>query len=93
MSEQTKVTGGISFPMALGLVFITLKLAGIGVVASWSWWWVLSPIWIPFAILAGGVVVVFVVAVFAFIVSETVRAIRRKQAHHPVVHPSSSPLQ
>lgn len=39
-----------AFLPALLLVFIILKLTGIGVVASWSWWWVLSPIWAPFAI-------------------------------------------
>jgi hypothetical protein len=32
------------------LIFLTLKLAGIGVVANWSWWWVFSPIWILFAL-------------------------------------------
>lgn len=42
-----------SFPIlgVLGLIFVTLKLAEIGVVATWSWWWVLSPFWIPLAIL------------------------------------------
>jgi hypothetical protein len=30
----------------LTLIFLTLKLAGLGVVADWSWWWVFSPIWI-----------------------------------------------
>ena len=42
----------ISFPILgiLGLIFVTLKLAEIGVVATWSWWWVLSPFWIPLAI-------------------------------------------
>jgi len=39
--------GGIGFCSLLAIVFITLKLAGIGAVASWSWWWVLSPLWIP----------------------------------------------
>jgi len=34
----------------LGLIFVTLKLAGIGVVATWSWVWVLSPFWIPLTI-------------------------------------------
>ena len=38
-----------SFPLftILFLIFLTLKLAGIGAVASWSWWWVTSPLWIP----------------------------------------------
>lgn len=31
----------------LGIVFIVLKLVGV---ISWSWWWVLAPFWIPFAI-------------------------------------------
>jgi hypothetical protein len=28
------------------LIFLVLKLAEVGVVATWSWWWVFSPIWI-----------------------------------------------
>ena len=31
----------------LVVVFITLKLIGV---ISWSWWWVLAPIWVPMAI-------------------------------------------
>lgn len=50
--DKSKTT---SFPLLgiLGLIFVTLKLAGIGVVATWSWWWVLSPFWIPLAIVLG----------------------------------------
>ena len=36
--------GGMNFLEALMLVFIILKLCKI---ITWSWWWVLSPIWIP----------------------------------------------
>ena len=35
--------GGIGFVGLLTVVFITLKLTNT---ISWSWWWVLSPIWI-----------------------------------------------
>lgn len=38
---------GIGFVGLLTIVFITLKLLGV---IDWSWWWVLSPIWIVFAI-------------------------------------------
>ena len=31
------------------LVFVVLKLTETGVVATWSWWWVLAPIWGVFA--------------------------------------------
>lgn len=48
-----------SFPILgiLGLIFVTLKLAGIGVVAAWSWWLVLLPFYIPIVVLG----VVFIV--------------------------------
>lgn len=32
----------------LGITFIILKLTGT---IDWSWWWVLSPFWIPLAII------------------------------------------
>jgi len=46
-----------SFPIAgiLGLIFITLKLTGH---IAWSWWWVLSPFWIPFLLAAVFVTIV-----------------------------------
>ncbi len=40
---MNKKGGGISFLGLLTVVFITLKLCGI---ITWSWWWVLSPLWI-----------------------------------------------
>ena len=40
-------SGGIGFCGLLAIVFITLKLLGY---ITWSWWWVLAPIWIPFLI-------------------------------------------
>ena len=45
----------VSFPVLaiLGLIFVTLKLGEIGVVATWSWWWVLSPFWIPVSLVLG----------------------------------------
>lgn len=39
--------GGISFLGLLAVLFIALKLLGK---ITWSWLWVLSPIWIPAAI-------------------------------------------
>ncbi|OXI42135.1 transmembrane Fragile-X-F family protein [Burkholderia aenigmatica] len=35
------------------LILLALKLAGIGVVATWSWWLVTMPLWIGVATLAG----------------------------------------
>ena len=38
---------GIGFFSLLTIAFIVLKLTNV---ISWSWWWVLAPIWIPNAI-------------------------------------------
>ena len=43
MSDTNNYSGGIGFAGALTIVFIVLKLVGT---INWSWWWVLSPMWI-----------------------------------------------
>ena len=55
-----------SFPLLgiLGLIFVTLKLVGIGAVATWSWWWVPSPFWIPLAIILTIMLIAGTIAVF-----------------------------
>ena len=40
---KSSSSGGIGFAGLLTIVFITLKLCHV---INWSWWWVLSPIWI-----------------------------------------------
>lgn len=40
--------GGIGFVGALTILFVALKLTNF---IDWSWWWVLSPIWIVTAFL------------------------------------------
>lgn len=65
MNRQT-TTGGISFASLLGLLFIALKLTGT---ITWSWWWVLSPFWIP---------IVFATAIcFILILCALIYAIRK----------------
>lgn len=39
-------SSGISFGGMLAILFIGLKLTGY---IDWSWWWVLSPLWLPIA--------------------------------------------
>lgn len=43
-------SGRLGFLSILGLIFITLKLLKV---ITWSWWWVLAPIWIPWGIFFG----------------------------------------
>ena len=47
MSEGSSSGGGIGFAGVLTCIFVTLKLLGK---IDWSWWWVLSPIWISWSI-------------------------------------------
>ena len=57
MEKNNKGSQSLGLGTILFLIFLTLKLAGIGVVATWSWWWVFSPILIPIAAL----LVIFIV--------------------------------
>ncbi len=46
MASSTS-SGGIGFVGLLTIAFIVLKLLGA---ITWSWLWVLSPMWIPIAL-------------------------------------------
>jgi len=43
MSTSSNNSGGIGFVGLLTIVFIVLKLTNF---IAWSWWWVLSPLWV-----------------------------------------------
>ncbi|MFT4177009.1 MAG: hypothetical protein QM627_10175 [Luteolibacter sp.] len=63
MSNTKQHSSGISFVGLLTIVFITLKLCGV---ISWSWWWVLSPLWISFAL----VVALLIFAGFCMLIAK-----------------------
>lgn len=46
--ENNNYNIGLNFTEGLTLVFIVLKLCKV---ISWSWLWVLSPLWIGFALI------------------------------------------
>ena len=58
--SNTSSSSGINFTGLLTILFIGLKLTGY---ITWSWWWVLSPIWITFLIVI--VMVIVMVAIWA----------------------------
>lgn len=61
MSEQKNNNGaGISAFTLLTLIFITLKLCNV---IDWSWWWVLSPAWIPLVLIVLFLIGVVTVAI------------------------------
>lgn len=60
--NKTSVNGGIGFVGLLTIAFIVLKLVGV---ITWSWVWVLSPLWISAVIYV--VIIVAVVGWFAVV--------------------------
>lgn len=50
MAKKEETTAGIGFFGLLGLLFIALKLLEVSVVAGWSWWLVLLPLYGPIAL-------------------------------------------
>ena len=46
--SSSSSSGGIGFTGLLTVLFVGLKLTNV---ITWSWWWVLSPIWISFLLL------------------------------------------
>ena len=47
--NNNKKSNGMPLGGVLLVIFVVLKLTGL---ITWSWWWVLSPIWIAFLIAA-----------------------------------------
>lgn len=62
MSNSSSSSGGIGFVGLLTIVFIVLKLMDV---ITWSWWWVLSPIWISWALVLLIVGTIFVLHIFS----------------------------
>jgi hypothetical protein len=68
MSAESKASsGGVSILGILGVVFVVMKLAGIGDVANWSWWWVTAPFWGGFVLVLAIMAIVFLFAIIASI--------------------------
>jgi hypothetical protein len=61
-NNTSSSSGGLGFTGALTILFIALKLCHV---INWSWWWVLSPIWISFSILFAIVALILIVALIA----------------------------
>lgn len=64
-SSSSAGRGGPGLAILLTVLFVGLKLGEVGVVADWSWWWVVSPLWISFLLfllIMAGIVIVALVA-------------------------------
>lgn len=85
---KTKSSVSINFApnwiMLLGVIFVLLKVTGLTMVATWSWWLVLLPFYVGLAIvafiIAGGAMLAGAVIGGAFLldgISNVWRRIRR----------------
>ena len=54
----------------LNIAFVVLKLTGF---IDWSWWWILSPIWVPVA----AVIALFLVVLVYVFIKTLIKEIRR----------------
>jgi hypothetical protein len=62
MPDNNKSTSnGLGLGTVLFLIFLTLKLGGWGVVATWSYIWIFSPLWIPIILLGIVVLIAFLI--------------------------------
>jgi len=60
MSNSNSSSDGIGFCGMLFIAFLVLKLCGV---ITWSWLWILSPLWIPFVFVSTLAIIVVIVAV------------------------------
>lgn len=61
--NSSSSSGGIGFAGLLTVAFVVLKLTNY---IAWSWWWVLSPVWIT-----GGLVLTVLAIAFVAMVAKS----------------------
>ena len=61
---KENTSSGMGIGMVLFIVFLVLKLTGT---INWSWWWVTSPLWIPFA---AAIAIIGIAGVIAIIIEK-----------------------
>lgn len=57
--ENKKITIGCTSPLAV-IVFLAFFFAKIYDKIDWSWWWVLSPLWIPVVLTIVWIIVILI---------------------------------
>lgn len=70
--ETTNRGSGIDFFGLLAVLFIGLKVTGY---LDWSWFWVLSPIWIPFTF----VIILIAIAALALSINKVIIRVKNKR--------------
>ena len=53
MSDTNRSNMAVGRTSFLNLLFLTFLVLKLTKVIDWSWWWVTAPLWIPFGLLLG----------------------------------------
>ena len=69
-------SGGIGFIGGLQLVFIALKLLDK---IDWSWWWVLSPLWIIWGVVFGALGLIALYFLGRYMIGRFIKPYRAKK--------------
>lgn len=59
MKKTFKYWAFFAFTVVMAITFAILKITGV---IAWSWWWVASPVLIPFALAVAVVIIALVLA-------------------------------
>ncbi|MCH5167866.1 MAG: hypothetical protein J1F35_08310 [Erysipelotrichales bacterium] len=60
--NTNSASSGISLSTILFVVFLVLKLTNT---IDWSWWWVTSPLWIPFGLVILFAIIILIICLFS----------------------------
>ena len=71
MSNNNSNNNGMSTSTVLTLIFVTLKLCNV---IDWSWWWILSPVWIT-----AGIAILALAVIALWEMSDAKEKARRKE--------------
>ena len=63
-TSKNKITIGCISPLTV-ILFLAFFFAKIFDKIDWSWWWVFSPLWIPFAFIISIVMICIIIYLFA----------------------------
>jgi hypothetical protein len=75
-ATSSSSSSGIGFLGVLTIVFVVLKLLDK---IDWSWWWVLSPLWIPFVAVASVATLIAICYGVAIFFDSLYKSHKRKQ--------------
>lgn len=85
IKKQTQSnSNSISFAGLLFLLFLGLKLGGVGQVATWSWWWVTAPLWGFAALTISISMLVVLIAFFGALIFRLVNFLLNKFESKPI---------